>query len=272
MLTLLFFAEVAISTGPSFLAGIGAGMVLLIIKSMFAPFFFGIKYLLYNFFWKEGSPWEMMKMIWGGGGPEPWESQAPPAAVEHYEPPHVHNHFDNKEHYGETGPGGGGTGFGFGYGGGGGGGGGFDQKLQFSQLNPILQGLTTGPSYKGSMEEGRRQHFKALLTGPAADDSDNGLGGYGMTGGGSIISESQDSPDMKGNPESGFNYVPSNGLQAEVENYDPFYSPLLSRIDSIFTHLGYHDEGCRERAVCSIYKFPVKYAPYSNLLSAQLSK
>jgi len=260
---------VAISTGPSFLAGIGTGIALLILKSIFAPFLFGLKYMIYNFFWKEGSPWDMMKSIWGGGGwgPEPWESNAPPPAIEHYEPPHVHNHYDNgKEQYGSTG----GSGFGFGYnGGGGGGGGGFDQKLQFSQLNPILQGLT-GPSsnsYKSSsIEEGRhRQHFKGLLTGPS-DDS-----GYGITGGGSIVSESQDHHDInKG--ESGFNYVPSNGLQAEVENYDPFYSPLLSRIDSIFTHLGYHDEGCRERAVCSIYKFPVKYAPYSNLLSAQLSK
>lgn len=80
------------------------------------------------------------------------------------------------------------------------------------------------------------------------------------------IGMESDSPDTQSS------YIPSTGLQAEVEHFDPFYSPLLSKIDSIFTHLGHSDEGCRERVVCSIYKFPVKYAPYSNLLSAQLSK
>lgn len=220
---------------------------------MFAPFLFGMKYMMYNIFWKEGSPWDMMKMVWGGRhhGPEPWESAAPPPAIEHYEPPPVHNAWDNQNHHGHGPPG---SGFGYGWGGG------SDQKLQFSQLNPILQGLTSS--------EGRRQHFKSLL------GMGGGGEGFGLTGGtgsgptggfgGSGVSESMDN-HIK-------DYVPSHALQAEVENYDPFYSPLLSRIDSIFTHLGYLDEGCRERAVCSIYKFPVKYAPYSNLLSAQLSK
>lgn len=169
----------------------------------------------------------MMKMVWGGyGGPEPWESNLPPPAIENYEPPNVHHpHFDNHRapsHHGgpppppwhQHHP---------------------DQNLQFSQVNPILQGLASS--------EGRRQaNFKSIMEGGSGDN-------YG-----------------------GDNYIPSSALQVEVENYDPFYSPLLSRIDSIFTHLGYHDEGCRERAVCSIYKFPVKYAPYSNLLSNFISK
>lgn len=263
-----FLVEVAISTGPSFLAGIGTGIVLLIIKSLFAPFIFGVKWMIYNIFFKDTNHWDMMKMLgYGGGGghshhnPEPWESAAPPAAVEQYEPPPVHNPYDNM---GLTGGGiGGGSGYGYGFNN-------YDQKLQFSQLNPVLQGLTGSSNlYKSSLEEGRmRQHYKSLLTAPP---DESGGGGYGITGGGTVASESQDQ-NVKQSPENGFNYIPSTGLQNEVENYDPFYSPLLSRIDSIFTHLGYHDEGCRERAVCSIYKFPVKYAPYSNLLSAQLSK
>lgn len=57
-----------------------------------------------------------------------------------------------------------------------------------------------------------------------------------------------------------------------LANYDPFYSPLLSRIDTVFKQLGYASEPCRERLVCQMYKSPAKYAPYSNLVSAQLSR
>ncbi|XP_039298137.1 uncharacterized protein LOC111056392 isoform X2 [Nilaparvata lugens] len=57
-----------------------------------------------------------------------------------------------------------------------------------------------------------------------------------------------------------------------LANYDPFYSPLLSRLDSVFKQLGYAHEGCRERLVCDMYNNPAKFAPYSNLVSAQLSR
>uniref|UniRef100_A0A8D8Z5E6 Uncharacterized protein n=1 Tax=Cacopsylla melanoneura TaxID=428564 RepID=A0A8D8Z5E6_9HEMI len=57
-----------------------------------------------------------------------------------------------------------------------------------------------------------------------------------------------------------------------LANYDPFYSPLLSRIDSVFKQLNYKTESCRERLICAMYNNPAKYAPYSNLISAQLSR
>lgn len=57
-----------------------------------------------------------------------------------------------------------------------------------------------------------------------------------------------------------------------LANYDPFYSPLLSRIDTVYKQLGYTTEPCRERLVCQMYKNPAKFAPYSNLVSAQLSR
>lgn len=57
-----------------------------------------------------------------------------------------------------------------------------------------------------------------------------------------------------------------------LANYDPFYSPLLSRIDTVYKQLGYTTEPCRERLVCQMYKNPAKFAPYSNLISAQLSR
>ncbi|KAG7297252.1 hypothetical protein JYU34_019193 [Plutella xylostella] len=53
---------------------------------------------------------------------------------------------------------------------------------------------------------------------------------------------------------------------------DKFYSPLLDRVDGILAPLGAADVGCRERAVCSLYREPFSHAPYSNLLSNELSK
>lgn len=55
---------------------------------------------------------------------------------------------------------------------------------------------------------------------------------------------------------------------------DPFYSPLLSRLDAVFHQLNLNgeNEACREKLVCLMYASPAKYMPYSNLVSAQLSR
>ncbi|CAH1111133.1 unnamed protein product [Psylliodes chrysocephalus] len=73
-----------------------------------------------------------------------------------------------------------------------------------------------------------------------------------------------------------FHKIPSSSML--LTSYDPFYSPLLSRLDAIFKQLGLGNaksretERCRERLVCMMYANPTKYAPYSNLVSAQLSR
>lgn len=70
-----------------------------------------------------------------------------------------------------------------------------------------------------------------------------------------------------------FHEIPASSLL--LTNYDPFYSPLLSRLDAVFQQLGLvstSDERCREKLVCLMYSNPAKYAPYSNLVSAQLSR
>ncbi|XP_026674993.1 uncharacterized protein LOC108631799 [Ceratina calcarata] len=67
-----------------------------------------------------------------------------------------------------------------------------------------------------------------------------------------------------------FHEIPTSSLL--LTNYDPFYSPLLSRLDAVFSRLGHTTEGCREYAVCAMYRSPARYAPYSNLVSAQLSR
>lgn len=69
-----------------------------------------------------------------------------------------------------------------------------------------------------------------------------------------------------------FHDIPASSLL--LTNYDPFYSPLLSRLDAVFQQMSLPagNEKCREKLVCLMYSSPAKYAPYSNLVSAQLSR
>ncbi|KAF9799418.1 hypothetical protein SFRURICE_003115 [Spodoptera frugiperda] len=76
-----------------------------------------------------------------------------------------------------------------------------------------------------------------------------------------------------------FQKIPASSMI--LSNYDPFYSPLLSRLDGIFARLGLapaensvdeNIEACREQLICLMYASPAKFAPYSNLVSAQLSR
>ncbi|KAH8326424.1 hypothetical protein KR067_007325 [Drosophila pandora] len=55
-------------------------------------------------------------------------------------------------------------------------------------------------------------------------------------------------------------------------NYDPFYSPILLKIDKIVEQLGVKNDLCKERIVCSMYKDPATYSPHSNFVSAELSR
>ncbi|KAH8294716.1 hypothetical protein KR018_002192 [Drosophila ironensis] len=55
-------------------------------------------------------------------------------------------------------------------------------------------------------------------------------------------------------------------------NYDPFYSPILLKIDKIIEQLGVKNDLCKERIVCSMYKDPATYSPHSNFVSAELSR
>lgn len=233
------------STGPSFLAGLGVGLVVLGIKSLLSPLILAVKYYILTFFFKDLSPFDFLKAITGhflpSFGPPPPEPDLGWEPDDGGYEPSVYNNYDygpipdKKTTYG-------------GYGGGGypsyfGG----DQSHQFSQVNPIIQ-----------------QNSFQQSSPPSNFPMNAFLGGDGRN----QLAKPQDNDKQN----SGFNFASSQSLQLDVENFDPFYSPLLSRIDSIFMHLGFSEEGCKEQAVCSIYKFPVKYAPYSNLLSAQLSK
>lgn len=60
--------------------------------------------------------------------------------------------------------------------------------------------------------------------------------------------------------------------KAAYITYDPFYSPILQKIDKILNELKFTEEPCRERLICSMYKNPAKFSPHSNLISAELSR
>lgn len=64
---------------------------------------------------------------------------------------------------------------------------------------------------------------------------------------------------------------PSEGTTVHV-TYDPFYSPILQKMDNVFVQVGFNEEACRERLVCSMYKAPSRFSPHSNLISAELSR
>lgn len=82
------------------------------------------------------------------------------------------------------------------------------------------------------------------------------------------------------NPPSPFLQTPIESKVAKTTSttmsslvlYDPFYSPILEKIDKILLGLGFNEEPCRERLICSMYKNPPKFSPHSNLLSAELSR
>ncbi|KAG7190689.1 hypothetical protein KM043_006767 [Ampulex compressa] len=53
---------------------------------------------------------------------------------------------------------------------------------------------------------------------------------------------------------------------------DDYYGPIIERLEDIFGQLRFHEEPCRERLVCSMYKSPAVYSPHSNLVSNELSR
>jgi len=54
---------------------------------------------------------------------------------------------------------------------------------------------------------------------------------------------------------------------------DPFYGPIVARIDSILNQYStYVSDNCKEWLVCNMYKSPAQFSPHSNFLSAELSR
>lgn len=60
-------------------------------------------------------------------------------------------------------------------------------------------------------------------------------------------------------------------FQTIVES-DPFYGPIVARIDSILSQYTVVSENCKEWLVCNMYRTPAQFSPHSNFLSAELSR
>ncbi|XP_014241938.1 uncharacterized protein LOC106662385 [Cimex lectularius] len=85
------------------------------------------------------------------------------------------------------------------------------------------------------------------------------------------------SVNLPNKPDQQAVYVPYTGHKPYTQPQhqlpeDPFYSPILYKLDRVFTELGFTDEPCKERLVCSMYKTPERFSPHSNLVSAEISR
>lgn len=147
------------------------------------------------------------------------------------------------------------------------------QHPQFAPFNPNSINQQTLSRY-GGQQQMQDTYLSALQSLGAASFKNS------VSLSGSSSSPGMAAPGMGKKPPSpanmetfqSFQKVPSSSLL--LSNYDPFYSPLLSRLDSVFGQLKLNseNENCREKLICLMYANPAKYAPYSNLVSAQLSR
>ncbi|XP_055524529.1 uncharacterized protein LOC129718124 [Wyeomyia smithii] len=138
-----------------------------------------------------------------------------------------------------------------------------DQDFQMNMENnaylPSLDSHSAGTSYNAMYDANNANAALSRL----------GFGGGKVT---YVNSVNDYNRQQKRNDFKIFHDIPSSSLL--LTNYDPFYSPLLSRLDAVFAQMGpsSKEEACREKLVCLMYANPAKYAPYSNLISAQLSR
>ncbi|KAH8406947.1 hypothetical protein KR222_001259, partial [Zaprionus bogoriensis] len=147
------------------------------------------------------------------------------------------------------------------------------QQPQFAAYNPNSLNQQTLSRY-GGQQQMQDTYLSALQSlGAASFKNSQGLSGGSSTAGMAAPGMAKKPPSPANmNTFQSFQKVPSSSLL--LSNYDPFYSPLLSRLDSVFAQLKLNseNENCREKLICLMYANPAKYAPYSNLVSAQLSR
>ncbi|KAH8288329.1 hypothetical protein KR054_001161 [Drosophila jambulina] len=147
------------------------------------------------------------------------------------------------------------------------------QQAQYAQVNGNSLSQATLSRY-GGQQMMQDTYLSALQSIGAASfkNSQSMSGSLSAGGGGGAPGMTKKPTPAVMNTFQSFQKVPSSSLL--LSNYDPFYSPLLSRLDSVFAQLKLNpeNEACREKLICLMYANPAKYAPYSNLVSAQLSR
>nr|XP_036675121.1 uncharacterized protein LOC108018511 [Drosophila suzukii] len=147
------------------------------------------------------------------------------------------------------------------------------QQAQYAQVNGNSVNQATLSRY-GGQQMMQDTYLSALQSIGAASfkNSQSMSGSFSAGAGGGAPGMTKKPTPAVMNTFQSFQKVPSSSLL--LSNYDPFYSPLLSRLDSVFAQLKLNpeNEACREKLICLMYANPAKYAPYSNLVSAQLSR
>ncbi|XP_016993447.1 uncharacterized protein Osi24 [Drosophila takahashii] len=147
------------------------------------------------------------------------------------------------------------------------------QQAQYAQVNGNSVNQATLSRY-GGQQMMQDTYLSALQSIGAASfkNSQSMSGSFSAGAGGGAPGMTKKPTPAVMNTFQSFQKVPSSSLL--LSNYDPFYSPLLSRLDSVFGQLKLNpeNEACREKLICLMYANPAKYAPYSNLVSAQLSR
>nr|XP_029730129.1 uncharacterized protein LOC109414776 [Aedes albopictus] len=135
----------------------------------------------------------------------------------------------------------------------------FNMNMENNAYLPPLDSQPAGTSYNMMYDANNANAALSRL----------GFGGQRVT---YVNTGNEYNRQQKRNDFKIFHDIPSSSLL--LTNYDPFYSPLLSRLDAVFAQMGLsnREEPCREKLVCLMYSNPAKYAPYSNLISAQLSR
>ncbi|XP_002013290.2 uncharacterized protein LOC6587809 isoform X1 [Drosophila persimilis] len=145
------------------------------------------------------------------------------------------------------------------------------QQAQYANFNGNSINQATLSRY-GGQQMMQDTYLNALQNiGAASFKNSQSLSGSSSAAGAAPGMTKKPSPAVMNTFQS-FQKVPNSSLL--LSNYDPFYSPLLSRLDSVFAQLKLNsaNETCREKLICLMYSNPAKYAPYSNLVSAQLSR
>ncbi|XP_017046692.1 uncharacterized protein LOC108091825 [Drosophila ficusphila] len=146
------------------------------------------------------------------------------------------------------------------------------QQAQYAQVNGNSLNQATLSRY-GGQQMMQDTYLSALQSiGAASFKNSQSMSGSFSAGAGAAPGMTKKPAPAVMNTFQSFQKVPSSSLL--LSNYDPFYSPLLSRLDSVFAQLKLNpeNEACREKLICLMYANPAKYAPYSNLVSAQLSR
>ncbi|XP_022220738.2 LOW QUALITY PROTEIN: uncharacterized protein LOC111072957 [Drosophila obscura] len=145
------------------------------------------------------------------------------------------------------------------------------QQAQYANFNGNSINQATLSRY-GGQQMMQDTYLNALQSiGAASFKNSQSLSGSSSAAGAAPGMTRKPAPAVMNTFQS-FQKVPNSSLL--LSNYDPFYSPLLSRLDSVFAQLKLNsaNETCREKLICLMYSNPAKYAPYSNLVSAQLSR